>query len=421
MRASAAGWGIIGGSGEIDGEANGEVCTLSCIAKPVINGLRGLAAKVEGVCAGLIVGDVVVTSFIGEETTVNASLYIVAESFEEAKICYEAVKSLADNVAVKPCGEKSFCILVEGGAASEVTEALRAAGFRVPRLTASSISIFRAEVDISEGDAYVEIGKCGERLDMMLEDIAQGKLWSLLRGFLAFLDELGLTTRQLFNGIYDVDSELITHPIHTYTKSVCLKVELPWNLVEKGKADVPRPSVLKRRLARLERSKAEAEEVLRSFINLVRGLREEAGEKDYWDNGFTVKAVDPFPHLRVLCTSEIMETLERLGIRVEKILDSEGIHRESHHVIVTNEGDLIEVNCSGLLDEHNWVKVHSKSREKTWTLIKEILRDHYRRMEEEAHSDVARAAYRALLRVLDRATSLDEIVAAVKSITEHRE
>ena len=148
------------------------------------------------------------------------------------------------------------------------------------------------------------------------------------------------------------------------------------------------------------------EEVEREFIG------------SYWDNGFTVSSIDPFPELRSLCPQDAAELLKKQGERVEKILQSSGITREEHSVLVLGDGTLVEVNCSAYLDTDNWVKVHSHDKKRVIDVLKKLLRGYYEERIREVEDSNAKELYKALLKALEDASSVEDVVAAAAEARE---
>ncbi len=315
---------------------------------------------------------------------------------------------------MRGCG-KDVCIDLEGGAAREVLGAAEAAAGELPRVLGVPKGFLRLTVYPKEGlsRATLKVGLCMERLDYVVQELLEGRgPQTLLRSLIVDMDRLGLTLGQM-GRLYELESTVVDSPFYSYIKWFCHVFGLKWSDVARGRADLPRPSAARRRARRDEVEERMVQNMLERFKSFYRSLfRREA----YWENGFTLEAVDPFPMLRSLCLDDIMETLQRIGAKVVSTLDSEGFCRESHHIILLEDGTMIEINCSAFMDEFNWVKIHTGEPGKTWLLIKEILRDHYSRMAEEHEKPTLKKAYKALLRALDEAEGLEDVARAVAGV-----
>jgi len=261
------------------------------------------------------------------------------------------------------------------------------------------------EAVMGDGDAVwrLRLGRCE-----LLGELDGRDLGILLRGLILAMKELGLSPSRLDED-YDVWAEWRTgsRPWSMHRRMLCYGFSFPLLDVIEGRLHVSLPAP--------EESEEEEE-----LLELLGELEEEAVGR-YWDNGFRISAVDPFALLRSLCPREAAGILERAGEEVVKILEATGFTREEHGVLVLGDGTLVEVNCSGYLDADNWVKIHSGDEKRVMEVAKKLLRGYYEERLREAADDNMRRVYEALLKALEEAKNIRDIVAAAEEIREAAE
>ncbi len=259
------------------------------------------------------------------------------------------------------------------------------------------------EAVMGDGGAVwrLRLGRCEP-----LGELGGRDLEILLRGFILAMRGLGLSPSRLDED-YDVWAGWRTgsQPWSRHRRMLCYGFSFPLLDVLEGRLHVSLPAP----------EEGEEEDEGEELLELLGELEEEAVGR-YWGNGFRISAVDPFALLRSLCPRGAAEILERAGERVVNILEATGFTREEHGVLVLGDGTLVEVNCSGYLDADNWVKIHGGDEKRVMEVAKKLLRGYYEGRLREAADDNMRRVYQALLKALEEAENIRDIVAAADEI-----
>lgn len=231
----------------------------------------------------------------------------------------------------------------------------------------------------------------------------------LLRRLILAMKELGLAPSSLDKG-YDVWAAWRTgsQPWSRHRRMLCYGFRFPLLDLLEGRLHVSLPR------------ESQGGEEDAGLLELLGEIEDQAVGR-YWENGFRVSAVDPFALLRSLCPRETANILEKTGESVEKILESSGVAREEHGVVLLSDGTLVEANCSSYLDADNWVKIHSRNPERAVEVAKRLLRGYYEERLSEAQNDNMKRAYKALLEALETARSIRDIVETAARIREAAE
>lgn len=250
----------------------------------------------------------------------------------------------------------------------------------------------------------LELGQCH-----LIDEHDDAEAEVLLRGLLLDMSSLGLSPKDL-DKTYNVwaKRERGLKPWSGQRSMLCYGFSFPLLDILEGRLSIVLPA------------KPESEKEDREFKEILDFLGEVERELvgSYWDNGFTVSSIDPFPGLRSLCPRDAAELLRKGGESVEKVLLSSGFAREEHGVLVLGDGTLVEVNCSAYLDADNWVKVHSREKKRIVEVLKKLLRGYYEEKIREVEDSNVRKLYRALLKAIEDAARVEDMVAAAAKARE---